>query len=43
MNMLKALLIFKNDVKEANLPKPKIYVEFGNKGPSEYSFTFGKI
>ena len=29
-------------VKEANLPKPKIYVEFGNKGPSEYSFTFGK-
>ena len=29
-------------VKEANLPKPKIYIEFGNKGPSEYSFTFGK-
>ncbi|VEI47843.1 Fe3+-hydroxamate ABC transporter,periplasmic protein [Actinobacillus equuli] len=22
---------------------PKIYVEFGNKGPAEYSFTFGKI
>ena len=21
---------------------PKIYVEFGNKGPAEYSFTFGK-
>ncbi|WP_373741893.1 ABC transporter substrate-binding protein [Neisseria sp.] len=29
-------------VKKANLPKPKVYVEFGNKGPSEYSFTFGK-
>lgn len=29
-------------VKEANLPKPKIYVEFGNKGPNEHSFTFGK-
>lgn len=28
-------------VKEANLPKPKIYIEFGNKGPSEHSFTFG--
>lgn len=22
--------------------KPKIYIEFGNKGPAEYSFTFGK-
>lgn len=29
-------------VAKANLPKPKIYVEFGNKGPSEHSFTFGK-
>ncbi|WP_373777723.1 ABC transporter substrate-binding protein [Glaesserella sp.] len=29
-------------VKEANLPKPKIYIEFGNKGPKEHSFTFGK-
>lgn len=29
-------------VQKANLPKPKIYIEFGNKGPSEYSFTFGK-
>ena len=29
-------------VKAANLPKPKIYIEFGNKGPEEYSFTFGK-
>lgn len=29
-------------VKKANLSKPKIYIEFGNKGPSEYSFTFGK-
>ena len=29
-------------VAKANLPKPKVYAEFGNKGPSEYSFTFGK-
>lgn len=29
-------------VAKANLPKPKVYVEFGNKGPAEYSFTFGK-
>ncbi|ASK26820.1 ABC transporter substrate-binding protein [Neisseria chenwenguii] len=29
-------------VKKAKLPKPKVYVEFGNKGPAEHSFTFGK-
>ncbi|ETD73133.1 iron ABC transporter substrate-binding protein [Pelistega indica] len=29
-------------VANAHLPKPKIYIEFGNKGPAEYSFTFGK-
>ncbi|MDG6894577.1 ABC transporter substrate-binding protein [Volucribacter amazonae] len=29
-------------VKQANLPKPKVYAEFGNKGPSEHSITFGK-
>lgn len=29
-------------VKKANLPKPKVYTEFGNKGPAEHSFTFGK-
>lgn len=29
-------------VAAAQLPKPKIYIEFGNKGPGEYSFTFGK-
>lgn len=27
---------------DAGKPKPKIYVEFGNKGPAEYSFTYGK-
>ena len=26
----------------AKKPKPKVYVEFGNKGPAEYSFTYGK-
>ena len=27
---------------EANLPKPKVYTEFGSMGPSELSYTFGK-
>lgn len=27
---------------KATLPKPKVYVEFGNKGPAEHGFTFGK-
>ncbi|MEN5017966.1 ABC transporter substrate-binding protein [Erwinia sp. Eh17-17] len=26
----------------AGKPQPKVYVEFGNKGPEEYSFTYGK-
>lgn len=26
----------------AHKPKPRIYIEFGNKGPAEYSFTYGK-
>lgn len=29
-------------VAKANLPKPKVYAEFGNKGPAEYSVSFGK-
>lgn len=29
-------------LKKAGLPKPKIYTEFGNKGPKEYSVSFGK-
>ena len=29
-------------VQAAALPKPKIYMEFGDKGPQEHSFTFGK-
>lgn len=29
-------------VKAAGSAKPKIYVEFGDKGPKEHSFTFGK-
>ncbi|MGP9689546.1 ABC transporter substrate-binding protein [Psychrobacter sp. AOP22-C1-C5] len=29
-------------VKAAQSAKPKIYIEFGDKGPQEYSFTFGK-
>jgi iron complex transport system substrate-binding protein len=26
----------------ARQPKPRFYVEFGNKGPAEYSFSYGK-
>lgn len=29
-------------VAKAGKPKPKVYVEFGNKGPAEHSFTYGK-
>lgn len=29
-------------IEQAGLPKPKIYAEFGNKGPSEYSFAYGR-
>ncbi|KIP99530.1 iron ABC transporter substrate-binding protein [Agrobacterium tumefaciens] len=29
-------------VAKAGPVKPKVYVEFGNKGPGEYSFTYGK-
>ncbi|WP_432455152.1 MULTISPECIES: ABC transporter substrate-binding protein [unclassified Agarivorans] len=29
-------------IAKAKLPKPRTYVEFGNQGPSEYSFTYGK-
>lgn len=29
-------------IAQANRAKPKVYVEFGNKGPSESGFTFGK-
>lgn len=29
-------------VAKSGKPKPKVYVEFGNKGPAEYSFTYGK-
>ncbi|MFD1625007.1 ABC transporter substrate-binding protein [Azospirillum griseum] len=29
-------------IAKAGKPKPKVYVEFGNKGPAEHSFTYGK-
>ncbi|EPV1984392.1 ABC transporter substrate-binding protein [Campylobacter upsaliensis] len=29
-------------IEKAKLPKPKIYIEFGNKGPNETGFTYGK-
>lgn len=31
-----------NRIKKANVKKPKIYIEFGNKGPGEAGFTYGK-
>ena len=31
-----------NRIEKAQLPKPKIYIEFGNKGPNETGFTYGK-
>lgn len=29
-------------IAKSNQVKPRVYIEFGNKGPSEYSFTYGK-
>lgn len=29
-------------IAKANKPKPRIYVEFGNRGPEQHSFTYGK-
>lgn len=29
-------------IASAKQPKPRFYVEFGNKGPAEYSFSYGK-
>lgn len=29
-------------ITEAGFDKPRTYIEFGNQGPSEYSFTYGK-
>lgn len=31
-----------NRIEKAQLHKPKIYIEFGNKGPNETGFTYGK-
>ncbi|GAB3488371.1 ABC transporter substrate-binding protein [Marinomonas epiphytica] len=37
-----AVMYIRDSITKANLPKPRAYVEFGNQGPSEYSFTYGK-
>lgn len=29
-------------IRKAGLPQPKIYIEFGDKGPQEHSYSFGK-
>lgn len=31
-----------NRLKKSNLPKPKIYMEYGFTGPQEYGYTFGE-
>lgn len=31
-----------NRIQKANQPKPSIYIELGDKGPAEYSYTYGK-
>lgn len=36
------LTLIEERIRQANLPKPKVYIEFGNKGPAEYSFTYGE-
>ncbi|MDW6004372.1 ABC transporter substrate-binding protein [Vibrio mangrovi] len=37
-----AIELIQQRLKTANLAKPRAYIEFGNKGPQEYSFTYGK-
>lgn len=34
--------LIQDRLSKAGQTEPKAYVEFGNKGPSEYSFTYGK-
>jgi ABC-type Fe3+-hydroxamate transport system substrate-binding protein len=42
MEYKQAIELIHQRLEKANLPKPKAYIEFGNKGPEEYSFTYGK-
>lgn len=37
-----AMTMIEERIAKSGLPKPRAYVEFGNKGPSQYSFTYGK-
>ncbi|MEL0622861.1 ABC transporter substrate-binding protein [Marinomonas arenicola] len=37
-----SITYLQNTIAKVGLPKPRTYVEFGNKGPNEYSFTYGK-
>lgn len=38
----KNLTYIQNRIATSGLKKPRAYIEFGNKGPSQYSFTYGK-
>lgn len=37
-----AIQLVKDRVKQAQVAKPKIYIEFGFTGPDEYGYTYGK-
>ena len=37
-----AITHIQTTIEQADQQKPRAYVEFGNQGPSEYSFTYGK-
>lgn len=38
----KGVADIKRRIAKSGQPKPKVYIEFGDKGPGEYSYTFGK-
>ncbi|MBP0598078.1 ABC transporter substrate-binding protein [Herbaspirillum sp. LeCh32-8] len=37
-----AIAQIRQRLERADLPQPRVYAEFGNKGPAEYGFTYGK-
>nr|WP_315234743.1 ABC transporter substrate-binding protein [uncultured Albidiferax sp.] len=37
-----AVTLIQQRIAKAQLPQPRIYIELGDKGPAEYSYTYGK-
>jgi len=37
-----AIRLIEKRIADAHVPKPKVYIEYGSKGPAEYGFTYGK-